>query len=308
MISIVLLHRFQRIPNKNKTNTMKNKILPVIGMLAFAGCLSSASAQTIVNFNGGVATDWTSQFNMAGSAFGWNATQGVGGSGAFTSNGNAGGTFKTGLSATGNNTFSNSVTLKSTGASSGSGSNAAFLGFGDTATGQIVTAAAGTFLFGVRLQSTSNANELTWQFRLSNNGSVTDGTAPITSITNGSGATYSGGNFTATNTTNWFQLSTTFTKSVTPNVWNFTASYQDFGATGTTAGAVLSSISGTFTQNSTYGASSLFASMGARNNFGNVQYSAVDNLTIAAVPEPATWALLALSLTTVMALRRRRNS
>ena len=36
------------------------------------------------------------------------------------------------------------------------------------------------------------------------------------------------------------------------------------------------------------------------------RYSLVDNVIVTAVPEPATWALLALSLTTVMVLRRRR--
>ena len=36
------------------------------------------------------------------------------------------------------------------------------------------------------------------------------------------------------------------------------------------------------------------------------RYSIVDNVIVTAVPEPATWALLALSLTTVMVLRRRR--
>ena len=40
----------------------------------------------------------------------------------------------------------------------------------------------------------------------------------------------------------------------------------------------------------------------------NYTYTNIDNILLVTVPEPATWALLAFSLTTVMALRRRRNS
>ncbi len=306
MIPFIPRHSFPTIPTSNKTNPMKNKILPFIGMLAFAACLSSASAQTIINFNGGVAADWTSQFNMAGSAFGWNGTQGVGGSGAFTAGGNTGGTYKTAFSTTGNDTFQISVMLKATGLTDGTSNNAAFLGFGDTATSQIVTAATGTNSFGVRLQSTTTPNQLTWQFR-TNTGTSTNNTAySNVSITNGSGATFTGNDFLPTNTTDWFKLTATYTKTATPNLWSFASIYQDYGADGTTAGLVISSITGNFTQATTYGSSNLYATLGARNNSANVRYSAVDNLTIAAVPEPATWALLAFSLTTVMLLCRRR--
>ena len=284
----------------------KIRILPVIGMLAFAASLSPAPAQTIINFNGGVAADWTSQFNMAASAFGWSSNTGVGASGTFTAGGNTGGTYKTAFSTAGNDTFQISVMLHATGLTDGTANNAAFLGFGDAATSQIVTAATGVNSFGVRLQSTTTPNQLSWQFR-TNTGASTNNTAYTNvSITNGSGATFTGNDFLPTNTTNWFKLSATYTKTATTNLWSFSSIYQDYGTDGTTAGSIISSITANFTQASTYASSNLYATLGARNGSADVRYNAVDNLTIAAVPEPATWALLAFSLTTVMVMRRRK--
>jgi hypothetical protein len=93
------------------------------------------------------------------------------------------------------------------------------------------------------------------------------------------------------------------------------AGNMEFTLSGITAGSYEifsgSALSGTFSTMKIGGVS--LGSLGGGNFGGTVAgftYSFLDStntLGITAVPEPATWALLAFSLTTVMVLRRRRQ-
>lgn len=281
----------------------------MLGVFALAFCLATASAQTTVDFNGGVASDWTSEFNMSTTGnYSWSSNTGVGTppSGAFNANGNAGTTYKTGLSAAGNDTFKISIMLKANGVAADSATGLAFAGFGTAATSQITETNNGTDVFGIRLQGTGNAGEMIWQFRTVSAANVTSNTAFVNvSITNGSGAMFSNNAFTPLNISNWFQLSATYTKTSTNNFWGFSATYQDYGADGTTPGAVISGITGNFTQDGTYASSNLFGTVGSRNGFGNVRFSRIDNFTVQSIPEPSTFALLVVGLSAIALLRHR---
>ena len=86
------------------------------------------------------------------------------------------------------------------------------------------------------------------------------------------------------------------------------------GITGGTYSLTSSGFGGAFTSGNINGTTSLTTTDGGLTLTGtdgtwNYTFTnATDALGIAAVPEPQTWALLAFSLTTVMVLRRRRNS
>jgi hypothetical protein len=271
--------------------------------------ITTASAQTTINFNGGVATDWTNQFTQTSTNnYTWSSSSGTGGGGAFTTSGNANTTYNTGFSTSGVTSFKISALLKGTGTATGESANQAHLGFGTASTSSL-TQNSSTDVFGVRVNSTVNTGELEWQFRTITSANVTNNTAYISPvITNGSGATYSGSNWTASNPTNWFLLEATYAKTVTAGVWSFSASMQDYGANGTVAGAVLSSISGTFSQAGTYSADTLFGTANWRNSFGSLRFSAMDDFTVSAIPEPSTYAAWAgFCMLGLAVLRRKRR-
>jgi hypothetical protein len=270
-------------------------------------CQSITSAQTAINFNGGVATDWTNQFTQTSvNNYSWSSTSGTGGGGAFITAGSANTTYNTGVSTSGVTALKISVLLKGAGTATGESTNQAMLGFGTASTSSL-TQNSSTDVFGVRLNSTVNTGELEWQFRTTTAANVTNNTAYISPvITNGSGATYSGSNWTAANPTNWFLLEATYTKTVTAGVWSFSASMQDYGTDGTVAGAVLSSISGTFNQAGTYSADTLFGTANWRNSFGSLRFTALDDFTVSTIPEPSTYATWAgLGMLGLALLRRR---
>lgn len=104
---------------------------------------------------------------------------------------------------------------------------------------------------------------------------------------------------------NWYEISLTVTLS-DATTGTYSAFVADRGADGITAGSTVASLSGAFTlTNGGFSGSSLFGSIGAGNNSGD-NIVAVDNFSIAVIPEPGTLALVGLSIAALAIMRKRR--
>ncbi|MCU0792542.1 MAG: PEP-CTERM sorting domain-containing protein [Opitutaceae bacterium] len=261
------------------------------------GVSSVAAAQTTINFNGASDT-FTSQFTGAP---GWQNNVGildqpgpaVGGGLRTFSNPTA--VFNTGISTASISSFTVSGLVRGDWVNIGSGSGAFTLGFGTATTAGTNFTGTGTGnSFGLRIEGTSTAGSPVWRTRLD---------TASANITPTSGSTAISGLLS----TNWYLVSATYTKGVS-DVWNFSGSITDYGTNGNTpAGSPLSSVAGSFTQASTYGAATLHAAINFRSGGGN--QTALDNFTFSttAIPEPSSFAVIAgLGALGFVAARRRR--
>jgi hypothetical protein len=114
------------------------------------------------------------------------------------------------------------------------------------------------------------------------------------------------------NDSTWYKFSVTFSKSATVGSWNGVMTVQDFGLDGQTAGSVLYSLSSTVLTGTgataMYGDASIFAGLSGEST----RVGAFDNFaltsTVAAVPEPASFAIFAgFGVLGLAAFRRRRS-
>ena len=182
--------------------------------------------------------------------------------------------------ATGNVSVSNTATLGGSGKTGGAVTvqNGGFLAPGNNTTGILKVAS-------LALNSTS-----TTQFEI--NGTGAPGTNYDQIVVNAGGALALNGAFT-------IAFGSSLANSSSINLFSFTAGHSgDFTSLVSTG-----SYAGTWTPSGAVGSEIFTFNTGPQL----LTFSeATGNLTV--VPEPATWALLAFSLTTVMVMRRRRNN
>lgn len=280
----------------------------LLASLVALASVSISEAQSVsINFNGGVAADWTSQFvqNNGTQGYTWLATAGItdqagpaAGGGlvtGLTSSQNPSIVFTTSsLNGASNNSFTISAKIRGEWTTNTTNGNGMFhLGFGSDTTanfGGSPTAAS----FAIRLQSTTTAGSLSWQTRNNNTNAAISGASNVTGLS----------------ASNWYGLTATFTET-TLNNWSFTAQLLDFGAAGTGLGSSITngSVSGTLVNSGMFSASNLFAAVNFRDAGSSLtNHTFVDDLSFSAIPEPSSFAALAGlgALGLVATLRRRR--
>ena len=131
--------------------------------------------------------------------------------------------------------------------------------------------------------------------------------------TNGASANGATGAPNATLTSgNWYLYQVDLAKPLAAsNLWTVSGSLQDFGNTGLVAGAVATSYTGvtnTFGTTANTGinaaATQTFLNFGVRNQM----WTAADNFTVSTIPEPSTYATLALGALGLLGIKRLRGS
>ncbi len=238
--------------------------------------LSSLSAHaTIIDFNDDdMRADFTvlNSNNPTYSAEGGIHDQAGGAGGALCcKNNHSNIVFNKALSAKDVKTFNISMLVRASGIADDASTGAIHLGFG-TATEADFTGDSKADLFGLRVEGTNTGGELKWSLRTDN------ADEPAANSVNG--LTFTSGNIFNAVSGNWYLISASFTKSDTPDQWDFTASFTDYGESGTVAGPEVSSVTGTFTQAGTYNAAELFGTAAWRSNSGNVRFQEMDSFTL----------------------------
>lgn len=284
---------FIRMPFKVTPKIMKKSSQLKFLALAFTTPFA-ASAATL--FSDNFATDTLTSYTRDGGAHTWSATAGIGGGGGIVISQTANNsstfiptatsfTFAAGAA----NQITVSMMLKLNSSGFGGGTSKAFFGIADATNyswGQ--NAPTGVSAIGGGLQNA--AQTIT-------RSAVTGGTS-----FNGNNS----GNLTLTNG-NWYQLSAVLTKPASGGIWTADLTLADYDTngltfmgedvfTGLSVNMGASSISATSAVN--------FAVFGVRDQ----SWSAMDNLSVTAIPEPSSYAaLVGLGALGFIALRRRRN-
>lgn len=263
--------------------------------LLAAAALASVTAQAaVVNFNSG-ATDLSANFTgtTTVTAFSWNATAGLGGTGGVavsTDTGGANYNYNTSYNILTGESYTVSAFFKTNATISNSANQVAGVGLGTATNAEYGAGAVQSLGVSLRYPTAGGANG-TLILNVVNNTGTSSNANQSTSF------------LAATN--NWYKLTATFTKSATANTWTVSGNVQDWGSTGTIdPGTNLRSFSGTsVTNTSLYGDSSVFAGFYARQTTGNpIQMAVVDNFAV--VPEPMAISMIAGA--GILALRRRR--
>lgn len=278
----------------------KNTIRALAFSVSVISITSASKAATI--FSDNFSSDSLSAYTINGSSglVAYGATAGVGGGGGLliTPTGNPSTSFIPGA-ATNNTGFtinlgaSNMITMSMMLRYSGSsaGTSQSYLGLSngqDYSWGQNTVGATSSVGSAVVTGFTLNTRGGT------NGGSINGGTgAPNAVLTSG----------------NWYLYQVELTKpQVGANLWTISGSLQDFGATGTVAGAIATSYFGATNAFSTTAdvginapATATFLNFGVRNQM----WTAVDNFSVTAIPEPSAFAVLGLGLLGLVTSRRR---
>lgn len=244
-------------------------------LIAILASSSIASHATVIDFNG---DDMRAEFtvlnnnNPTYSADGGIHDQAGGAGGALScKNNHSNIVYNRALSAEGVETFNISMLIRASGIADDASTGAIHLGFG-TATESDFTGDSKADLFGVRVEGTNTEGELKWSLRTDN--------PDQPAVNSVSGLNSPGGNLFNAVAGNWYLISASFTKSDTPDQWEFTASFTDYGELGTVAGSEVSSVTGTFTQAGTYNTAELFGTAAWRSNSGNVRFQEMDSFTL----------------------------
>ncbi len=282
-------------------------------MTAFAAVTAQADFST--NFNADAATFTDNFVNTGGGN--WGATEGVfeggvatGGVGINAFNGQYANNTDLGLLSAGQFVSVSLFYYTGTLAATGSGAKVGFVGLSSstamTASNTGLQSSAGANVFGAGLQTAAattveGVTQLRWRTNTSS-----DGAAPtISTFAAGAG---SNAFFNISNET-WYRIDATFELSPTVGTLIFGATVTNYGATGETAGAVVSSFSST--ANSSAGAAGIYSSASKFAAFTFASSggagSAIDNFAVTAVPEPSTYALAIAGFLFVLVAYRRRS-
>jgi hypothetical protein len=256
-------------------------------LVASAACVFGSGVSSAVQiYSDDFSTNTLSTYNInGGSLVTYSAIAGVGGGGGLVigqaSNDSttlipSGSSYVVAPGPSGAVTISMMLKLNANGF--GGGTSKAFIGLSDSgvnAWGQ--NPPAGTSTVGGALQ-----NAVQIGFRAGGNGgaAANGGMQPAVSLTGG----------------NWYLFSTTLEKPVSGVIWSASGFLQDFGSTGTTPGAVVTSygpsninVAGDLTLSAAL--TPAFLNFGVRNQ----SWSAIDNFSATVVPEPSSVALLVLA-------------
>lgn len=164
---------------------------------------------------------------------------------------------------------------------SGNGNSRNFIGF---AKDSAVNLATGTDKLGVRVFKSASSSD--WTFQLLN-GTSTTNVGAVFALTGG----------------NWYQVTTTITKTANANEFIVAGDLRDYGATGTTLNGSFSRTGSATITHSTMTADHTW-SLGLLGQLNNGGAEAFDNLSIT-VPEPGS--LMALGAGAMILLRRKRR-
>lgn len=275
---------------------MKKIILTSL-ICGLAGTLSAQNTGYSIDFNGG-ATDLSGNFNKPydqgplSDYVTWGETAGVGGSGGLTVTDNTAGTIY----------YKDTFNVSSIGVGQTISSSIDFLWSNTSATSQtLVTMGFTTENAKTSVSSREQANTLGASIIRNNSDTVT--LRLRLKNTN-----YETLNFDQSelNAGEWYQLSFTLVKTETSGVFDYAVDLFSIGEDGIGESA-FKSISGQVTNTAIYDSESAFYGYDIRSG-GGTGITHIDNMTVTAIPEPATYVLFAgvAGLFAAMMYKRRK--